>query len=238
MEVEHCIRGDGEEIRNFLHGIKRTVDKRWPDDIEGIAPADHGAERTAQARQRRQRYIDYSMKGLRLRYLQQKAQEYLMERPNTTWNDFCAHILQKDLILEVSSTFLSYEAQTKAELATLGQEIENFRSDLKVYHVNTVAVISRTFCPDQQGRQRPPRFCKYCHKNGQTLNWCRRKMRDEEVRKIRNDMSSKRKISPKKNSSTDQFNRKPPNNDAMNDFLELDDRSSPPVERRGSKLAT
>ena len=27
MEVEHCIRGDGEEIRNFLHRIKRTVDK-------------------------------------------------------------------------------------------------------------------------------------------------------------------------------------------------------------------
>ena len=27
MEVEHCIRGDGEEVRNFLHRIKRTVDK-------------------------------------------------------------------------------------------------------------------------------------------------------------------------------------------------------------------
>ena len=28
MEVEHCIRGDGEEIRNFPDRIKRTVDKR------------------------------------------------------------------------------------------------------------------------------------------------------------------------------------------------------------------
>ena len=43
-----------------------------------------------------------------------------MERPNAMWNDFCAHRIQKDLILEVSSTFLSHEAQTKAELATLG----------------------------------------------------------------------------------------------------------------------
>ena len=25
MEKEHCIRGDGEDIRNFLHRIKRTV---------------------------------------------------------------------------------------------------------------------------------------------------------------------------------------------------------------------
>ena len=31
MEVEHCIRADGEEIRNFLHRIKKTVDKGWPD---------------------------------------------------------------------------------------------------------------------------------------------------------------------------------------------------------------
>ena len=56
-------------------------------------------------------------------------------------------------------------------------------------------------------------------------------MRDEEVRKIRNDMSSKRIISPMKNSSTEQFNRKPPNNDAMNDLLDLDDRNSPSIER-------
>ena len=62
-------------------------------------------------------------------------------------------------------------------------------------------------------------------------------MRDEEVRKIRNDMSSKRNISPIKNSSTEQFNCKPPINDAMNNFLELDDRSSPPIERLSNKEA-
>ena len=78
---------DGE-IRNFLHRIKRTVDKGWSDDLEGILPADHGAERTAQARQRRQQSIDYTLKGLRPRYLQRKAQEYVMENPNATWNEF------------------------------------------------------------------------------------------------------------------------------------------------------
>ena len=207
MEVEHCVRGNGEKFRNFLHRIKRTVDKGWPDDMNGIEAAEQNAERAAQGRQRRQRYMDYSLRGLRPRYLQRKAQEYLMERPNATWNDFRAHIFQKDLILEVSSTFLSHEAQTKAELATLGQEIKNFRSELKEYHINTVAITSRTFHPDQQGRQKLTRFCNYCHKNGHTLNWCRKKMRDEEVRKIRNDMSSKRIISPMKNSSTEQFNR-------------------------------
>ena len=62
MEVEHCIRGDGEEIRNFLHRIKRTVDKGWPDDLNGIEAAHHAAERGAHGRQRRQRHIDYSLK--------------------------------------------------------------------------------------------------------------------------------------------------------------------------------
>ena len=237
MEVKHCIRGDEEEIRNFLHRIKRMVDKGWPDDMNGIEAAHHAAEREAQGRQGRQRYIDYSLKGLRPRYLQRKAQEYLMERPNATWNKFCAQIIQKDLILEVSSTFLSHEAKTKAELATLGQEIKNLRSELKNYHVNAVAVTSRTFHPNQQGRQKTTRFCNYCHENGHTLNWCRRKMRDEELRKLRNDMSSKKIISPVKNSSTEQFNCKPPNNDAMNDFLELDGRNSPSIERLSNEEA-
>ena len=55
MEVEHCIRGNGEEIRKFRHCIKRTAGKRWPDDMAGNTAPDHGAERAAQGRQRTQR---------------------------------------------------------------------------------------------------------------------------------------------------------------------------------------
>ena len=58
MEMEHCIRGDGEEIRNFLHRIKQAVDKGWPGDLNGIKAAQHAAERTAQGRQRSQRNIN------------------------------------------------------------------------------------------------------------------------------------------------------------------------------------
>ena len=140
MEVEQCIRGDGEEIQNFLHRIKRTVDKGWPHDMNGIEAAKQNAERATQGKQRRQRYMDYSLRGLRPSYLQRKAQEYLMERPNARWNNFCTQIIQKDFILEVSSTFLSHEAQTKVELATLGQEIKNLRSELKECHVNAVSL--------------------------------------------------------------------------------------------------
>ena len=64
MDIEHCIRRDGEEIKNFLHRIRTIVDKGWPDDLAGIAGGDQPAERLAQARQRRQRYMDYTIKGL------------------------------------------------------------------------------------------------------------------------------------------------------------------------------
>ena len=152
MEVEHCIRGD-EEIRNFLHRIKRTVDKGWPDDMEGIAPADHGAERAAQGRQRRQSYIDYSLKGLRPRHLQRKAQEYLMENPNATWDDFSTRLIQRDVSFQVSSNFLNDEEQTEAQMATLGQEMKNLRSELQEHRVNAVGGSSRRVDPNQKGRQ-------------------------------------------------------------------------------------
>ena len=40
MELEHCVRGDGEEIRIFLHRMKKIAAKGWPYDMEGIAEGD------------------------------------------------------------------------------------------------------------------------------------------------------------------------------------------------------
>ena len=95
MEVEHCVRGDGEDIRNFLHRIRKNVDIGWPDDMEDITEADRAAELQAQGRQRKQRYIDYTLRRLRPRHLQRKAQEYLMEHPDATWNNFSARFIQR-----------------------------------------------------------------------------------------------------------------------------------------------
>ena len=88
------------------------MDEGWPDDMEGIKEADRAAERQAQGRQRRQRYIDYTLRGLRPRYLQRKAQEYLMEHPNPIWNGFSTRIIQRDVSYQVSLNFLNDEEQT------------------------------------------------------------------------------------------------------------------------------
>ena len=194
MEVEHCIRADGEEIRNFLHRIKKTVDKAWPDDMAGVVAADQPAERTAQARQRRQRYIDYTLKGLRPRCLQRKAQEYLMEHPNATWNDFSTHLINKDVSYQVSTSFLNDEEQNKAQMASLGQELKNLRTELKEQRINALEGNQRPVDPNQKGRQTATRFCGYCRTNGHTPNYCRKKMRDEEIKKLQNEATVERKV--------------------------------------------
>ena len=131
------------------------------------------------------------------------------------------------MILEVSSTFVFHEEQTKAELATLAQEIKNLRSELKEYHVNAVVVTPQTFHPNQPEGQKPAQFCKCCHKNGHTLNWCRKKTRDEEVRKVRFQMSPRRKTIPIPNYSVRISNRRPQNDQNMSHFLALDYKNSP-----------
>ena len=153
MEVELCIRGNGEEIWNFLHRIERTVDKGWPDDLNGFEAAHHAAEREAQGRQRRQGYIDYSVKGLRPRCLQRKAQDYLMENPNATCNDFSTRIIQRKVSFQVSSNFVNDEEQTKAHMATLGQEIRYLRSELQEHRVNAVEGNFRTVDPNQTKKE-------------------------------------------------------------------------------------
>ena len=38
------------------------------------------------------------------------------------------------------------------------------------------------------------RFCSYCRTNGHTPNWCRKKMRDEEIKKVQNESNPERRI--------------------------------------------
>ena len=203
MEVEQCVRRDGEEIRNFLHRIKRTVDKGWPDDMNGIVGPQQAAERDAEARQRRQRCIDYSLRGLRPNYLRRKAQEYLMEHPNATWNDYSAHIVQRDVPFQVSSNFLNDEEQTKAKLALLGKEMKNLRTEFQEHRVNAIEGTSKPVHPNQKGRQNATRFCGYCRTNGNTPSWCRKKIRDEQLKRIENERTAEKKVT-----FTQDYNKK------------------------------
>ena len=92
-------------------------------------------------------------KGLRPRYQQHKAQEYLKENPNATWNDFSTRIILRDLSLQVSSNFLSDEEQSKAQMATLEREMKNLQLELQKQRVIAVGGNPQTVDPNQKGRQ-------------------------------------------------------------------------------------
>ena len=144
--------------------------------------------------QRRQRYIDYTLKGLRPRYLQRTAQEHLMEHPNATWNDFSTHLINKDVSYQVSTSFLNDEEQNKAQMASLGQELKNLRTELMEHRVNALEGNQRPVEPNQKGRQNATRFCGYCRTNGHTPSFCRKKIRDEEIKKLQNQATAEKKV--------------------------------------------
>ena len=141
--------------------------------MEGIVEADRAAERQAQGRQRRQRYFDYTLRGLRPKYLQRKAQEYLMEHP--IWNDFTTRIIQRDVSYQISSNFLNDEEQTTVELASLGQEMKTLRSELQEHRVNALENPCQ-LDPIKKGRQNATHFSNYCRTNGHIPSWCGKKI--------------------------------------------------------------
>ena len=177
-----------------------------------IALGDQNDERTAQERQRRQRYFDYTIKGLRPRYLQRKAHEYLMEHPNATWNDFLTHLNNKDVSYQVSTSFLNDEEQNKAQMASLEQKLKNLRTELKEHRVNALEGNQRPVDPNQKGRQNATRFCGYCRTNGHTPSYCRKKMRDEEIKKLQNEATAEKRVT----FTQDHNNRRGPSHGSGN----------------------
>ena len=116
-----------------------------------------------------------------------------MENLDATWNDFSTRIIQRDVSYQVSSNFLNDEEQTKVQLASLGQKMKNLRSELREHRVSALEN-SRQIDPNQKGRQNATRFCNYCRTNGHPPNWCRKKIRDEEIKRVQNGMMAEKRV--------------------------------------------
>ena len=116
-----------------------------------------------------------------------------MEHPNATWNDFSTRIIQRDVNYQVSSNFLNDEEQTKVQLASLGQEMKNLRSELQENRVNSLENPRQSY-PNRKDPQKATRFRNYCRTNGHTPSSCRRKIRDEEVKKVQDGMMAEKRV--------------------------------------------
>ena len=198
--------------------------------MNGIPNARQNAERSTQKRQQKQRHMHYNLRLLQPNYLQLKAQEQLLEYPNATWTDFSTRNIEEDVMLQVSSNFVHDVKQIKTELATLSQEMRNLRVEFQEHRLNAMGGNSRSWAPTQKGKQKTVRFCNYCHKNGHTLNWCRKKMRDEELRKIQNEKSSKNIHVPNQNHGTNAVDRSAQYGQNVDRCLYSDDGNNPTNE--------
>ena len=114
-----------------------------------------------------------------------------MEHPNANWNDFSTHLIIKDVSYQVSTSFLNDKEQNKAPMASLGQELRNLRTELKEHRVNALEGNQRPVDPNQKGRQNATRFCRT---NGHTPSYCRKKRRDEEIKKLQNEATAEKKV--------------------------------------------
>ena len=176
--------------------------------------------------------MDYSLRGLKSNYLQLKAQEQLVEYRNVTWNDFSIHNIQQDLMLQESSNFLHDMEQIKIALRSMRQELRNLRVELQEHRPNAMKGNYRPWASNQKEKQKSARFCTYCHKDGHTPKWCRKKIRDEEIRKIQNEMPSKSNHVPNQNHGTNAIDRSAQYDQNVDQSPDSDDSNNPTNEHQ------
>ena len=180
ITAENCVRGNEELIKNFYHRVKNAVDKGWP-----LNPNGNQNERDNQQNQRKAKYIEFTVRGLKPTGLKRKAHEYLIEHPNATWDAFQTHITSKDVIYTISSELVpNATSDQNAKLHSLEQQNKELTALFKEQQVNQVTQPNpRPANPDNKSRQNMTRFCSYCRRNGHILMYCRTKAYDDETKK-------------------------------------------------------
>ena len=230
ITAENCVRGKEELVKNFYHRVKQAVDKGWPIDA-----AANQNERDAQQNLRNQKYIDFTIRGLTPSGLKRKAHEYLIEHPNTTWDNFKDHVANKDLIYSVSSEFVPNSTnEQNSKLDSLEKQVRELSTLLKEQQVSALnQANTRTNDVNNKSRQNATRFCHYCRRNGHTLQYCRIKAFDDERKRQYN-----RENQQKKPTFTNDYNkRKGPNFGSQNYYNSNSQHNSNSSQRFGNSYS-
>ena len=145
ITAENCVRGKEELVKSFYHRVKQN-------------------ERDAQKNLRNQKKIDFTIRGLTPSGLKRKAHEYLIEHPNTTWDNFKDHVANKDLIYSVSSEFVPNSTnEQNSKLDSLEKQVRDLSTLPKEQQVNALnQANTRTNDVNNKSRQNATRFCHYC----------------------------------------------------------------------------
>ena len=117
-----------------------------------------------------------------------------MEHPNAAWNDFSTHLINKDVCYQVSISFLNGKEQNKIQMASSGQDLKNLRAGMTERRVNALEGNQKPIDPNQKRRQNATRSCGYCRTNAHTTSYCRKKIRDEVVKRLQNEATAEKKV--------------------------------------------
>ena len=94
--------------------------------------------------------------------------------------------------LQLSSNFLNDEKQTKAQMALLGQEIKNVQLELHEHRVKAVEGNPQTVGPNQKKGKTQHDFTTTGAQKGHTLNWCRKRIREQKLERIENERTAEK----------------------------------------------
>ena len=79
-------------------------------------------------------------------------------------------------------------------MAPLGQEVKNLQTELKEHRINALEGNQKPIDPNQKGRKNATRIFGYFRTNGHIPYYCRKKMRDEEVKQLQNEVTAEKKV--------------------------------------------
>ena len=143
-------------IKSYTHQVTKTVEKGWPD------PDFNNNQRTAKC-------MEYFVRGLTPPALKQKAHQFLIEDPTTTWQQLKDHVATKDLSFSVSSEFTGTTSRSNNKKI----EIEGLRNQLTEIANLMKDQINATYNNNNpRFKQNQTRFCKFCKRSGHTIAYC------------------------------------------------------------------
>ena len=73
-------------------------------------------------------------------------------------------------------------------------DLKGIKLQIKEQINNTINAVEKSVDPNATRRRMATRFCGYCRTNWHTPNWCRKKMRDGEVKKVQNEANTEGRI--------------------------------------------
>ena len=130
---------------------------------------------------------------LRPQYLRRKAKEFLMEHPNAIWNNLSTHLIKRRNLCSLSWLH-EWRRIEQGSNGLYGTRYKKSTNWAERSHNKRCRRKLENDCPIQKGKQNAKMFCGFCRTNGHTPSFCRKKIRDEEVKKLQSDVTAEKKF--------------------------------------------